>query len=113
MKGLKITLTIIFIAIVGSYALFQASDFIRGPVLVITSPQNGTLFTDPVFVLEGTTKNISFMYINGAQTFVNEDGEFSEKLLLSEGYNIMTVRVTDRFNREALEELHYILKPNE
>ena len=112
MKGIKITLIILFTIAVGGYAVFQSIDLVRGPILTITSPTDGSLFTEPLITITGTTKNISFIYLNDNQIFVDSDGVFKQKLLLNIGYNIITLRVTDRFNREVHKELHYILKEN-
>tara|TARA_B100000683_G_C12363028_1_gene503852 strand:- start:153 stop:524 length:372 start_codon:yes stop_codon:yes gene_type:complete len=110
MKFLKITLIIVFLLVLGGYGIFQGYDLIRGPILVVTSPLSGSLFNEPVITISGYTKNISYIYLNDYQIYVDEEGYFNQKLVLNEGYNIMTLRVKDRFERETKEELHYILK---
>ena len=48
--------------------------------------------------------------MNDRQMFTDEEGEFSEKLLLSYGYNIITVKAKDRFGRETKKTLELIYK---
>ena len=109
-KILKIIFLVLILALIVGYVFFQGYDFIRGPVIEITSPANGSGFDDPIITIEGTAKNISFLYLNGEQIFADQKGYFGEKLLLHPGYNIMTLRATDKFNREVKQELHLILR---
>lgn len=104
-----VALTLILVAI-GSYAVFQGYDLIRGPILEVTSPIHGQSFTEAPIEITGRAENISFIYLNDTQIFVDPEGNFTEKLLLLPGYNIITVRATDRFNREVTRELHLILQ---
>jgi len=106
-------LKIIFGVIVGIaiifYAVYQARNLIRGPILEITEPQNGETFSTPLIDISGQIKNISFIYLNDRQIFTTPEGNFSEKLLLSLGYNIMTLRATDKFGRETRKILELVL----
>jgi len=56
--------------------------------------------------IRGNTRNISFITTNGVKTYADEDGEFEHTLLLNPGYNIITVNVTDRFNRSLTKSIH-------
>lgn len=97
------------VVIITVYAVFQGYDLIRGPILEVKSPENGSSFSDPAIEIEGLAKNISFIYLNDKQIFVDPEGNFKEKLLLLPGYNIITLSAKDRFNREVSRELHLIL----
>ena len=105
----KITAVVVIAVGIGSYIFFQGYDLIHGPVLEVHSPTNGSNFDDGSIEIAGIAKNISFIYLNENQIFVDSEGNFSEKLLLLPGYNIMTVRAKDKFNREVKRELHLIL----
>jgi capsule polysaccharide export protein KpsE/RkpR len=102
---------IIFLAtLIFGYALFQARNIILGPVIEIRSPQNGASLDNSLVEIKGKAKNISRISMNGNQIFTDNEGMFSEKLLLSYGYNIITIKVQDRFNRELERKLELIYK---
>ncbi len=108
----KIIAIVLLLASIGLYAFFQGYELIKGPIVKITSPADNSSVTDPSILIEGYAKNVSFIYLNGRQIFVDTEGLFDEKLLLLPGYNIITVRATDKFNREIRRELHLILEHN-
>jgi len=109
-KILRIAIALIVIAIVGGYAYYRSSAFIRGPVVAITSPQNGTTATSSIITVSGIARNISAITMDGRKIYIDENGNFSEKLLLHPGYNIITVAVRDRYERkaQAVVEVVYI-----
>jgi len=109
---LRILLTtlILFILI---FAGFKAKDLVLGPQIIITSPQNGALLTSPLITIEGKALRIAFITLNDRQIFVNEQGTIREQLLLQNGYTILSLKATDRFNRKVEKRLELIYKkPN-
>lgn len=97
-------LLLLSVVIIG-YVLFQTRNIVRGPVIDIYTPRNGASVSESLITIAGTAKNISFISLNGKQIFVDEKGKFSQKLLLSYGYNIMTLHATDKFGRETEKTL--------
>lgn len=90
------------VAVVGvSYFLFQARFMVLGPMLEITYPQNGALVASSIVDIEGRAKNIAWISLNGRQIFTDEDGHWSERMVVSPGTSIMTVKTKDRFGRET------------
>lgn len=100
----------LFIAVIAGYVLFQMRNIISGPIIIINSPQNGASVTESLISIDGVAKNISFINLNGMQIFVDEEGKFSQQLLLSHGYNIMTLQAQDKFGRETSKILELILE---
>ncbi|OHA18741.1 MAG: hypothetical protein A2664_04515 [Candidatus Taylorbacteria bacterium RIFCSPHIGHO2_01_FULL_46_22b] len=111
-SALKFSLIAIALLTLLIYGYFQASSIITGPVLTISSPRNGQTVssTSPSVLLEGTATGVSFLTINGLQVFTNEKGIFARKLLLTEGYNIITVEAQDKFKRSVKKELQLIVR---
>jgi len=103
-----VVITSVILAIIG-YVFFQGYDLIRGPVLEIDTPIDNQSFEDSLIEIQGRAQNISFIYLNENQIFVDPEGYFAEKLLLLPGYNIITMRAKDKFNREVTRGLHLIL----
>ena len=88
------------IGLIGSYAYNRTKEFVAGPSVVISSPQDGAVLDTPFVELVGEAHNISRLSLNGRQIFTDESGAFSELLLLYPGYNIISVYATDKFDRE-------------
>jgi len=110
-KGfLKISLIILVVVIIGGYTMFRAKTITEGPNISVTEPINGSTVLNPLVKIIGTAKNISFINLNGAQIFTDESGNFSEEILLSNGYNIITLEAEDRFGRKTETSLKIIYK---
>ncbi|MFQ5662125.1 MAG: hypothetical protein ACE5F2_02640 [Candidatus Paceibacteria bacterium] len=101
---------IFFIVIILGYASFQARNIIAGPVVKIKTPLNGASVEQSLINIKGVAKNISRISMNDKQIFTDDEGEFSEKLLLSYGYNIITIKAKDRFGRDTEKTLELIYK---
>lgn len=98
------------IALVVGYGAFRAKSLVEGPDIGIESPFNGATSTESLITVKGYAKNISFLTLNGNKIFTDESGVFTEKVLLSYGYNIMTLEAKDRFGRTAQKTLQLIYK---
>jgi hypothetical protein len=107
---LGIALVIVVIAGLGVYAYVQSREYLRGPVLVITEPENGASFTSSRTTLVGEAKNISFLTLNGRRIFTDERGLFKETILLPEGYSIHTLEAKDRFGHTVEKRLELVYK---
>ena len=105
----KILLFSAMILLVVGYAYLKTKDYIAGPQITITSPLNGTTVSSPLIEIVGTAKNISFISLNDRPIFIDESGNFKEKLLLYSGYNIMSVKAEDRYKRKVEKSLEVIL----
>lgn len=92
------------------YILFQARFVILGPRVWIDSPMDGAVVTEPIITLSGRASNAAWLTLNGTQIYTDQEGLWSEKLPLSEGPSIMTVRVRDRFGRESEKRITIILR---
>ena len=93
------------------YAYFQSREYLRGPVILIEEPQNGSLSTTSLVAIRGSAHNVSFLTFNGRQIFTDEKGIFRESLLLQNGYNIMTLEAKDRFGHKVEKRLELVYKP--
>ncbi|MEK7589996.1 MAG: hypothetical protein AAB475_01960 [Patescibacteria group bacterium] len=100
----------LFVVIIFGYAFFQARDIVLGPIVEITGPENNASVENSLVEIIGKAKNISHISMNDKQIFTDDKGIFREKLLLSYGYNIITIKTSDRFGREAEKKLELIYK---
>lgn len=92
------------------YTFFEARGLVTGPTLSITSPINGETTTTPVIYIQGMTQSISELTINGKIAAVHENGNFSNAVVLKDGYNEIVLTANDRFNREVSKTLQIIHK---
>ena len=104
-KYLKVGITIIVIIIVLGYAYSRSKDLIEGPSINITYPSNGATLSTPLLTITGIALHIAFITLDDRQIFVDENGNLKEQLLLQYGYNIISIKATDRFNRKVEKRL--------
>lgn len=103
--ALLVVLTLIVV-----YVAFQARFLIIGPQIVLEAEpptqQNTQLVT-----LSGTAYNITHLWLNDRQIYTDEEGRFSEALVLENGYTITTLRAKDRYGRETRVVRSFVYTP--
>jgi hypothetical protein len=104
-----IGLLIVFCLIV-AYVAFQARFLITGPQIVLEHEPN-TQQNERLVTLSGTAFNITHLWLNDRQIFTNEEGYFSEALVLENGYTITTLRAKDRYGRETRVVRSFVYTP--
>jgi hypothetical protein len=106
---IKTVIVVLFFCTIAIYSLFQAHKLIKGPIIEITSPENGSSFTSPLVEIRGKAKNISHLNLNQRKIYTDTQGVFSEKILLSPGYNIIILDAKDKFDKTTEKRLELIL----
>ena len=96
--------------LVFGYTLFQARNLLLGPSLSLTSNLD-IIQHERMIVLEGTTRNIVSISLNGREVHTNESGVFNERLVLENGYTIMTLRAEDRYGRVSTLQRGFVYRP--
>lgn len=97
------------IMIVAGYSYVALKDIVRGPKIVVVTPENGYATTTPLIVVTGQIQRAVILALNGATTTTDLAGNFKESLLLSPGYNIMTLEARDRYGRVVKEIIEMTL----
>lgn len=105
---IKLIIGVLFVVTVVFYTYIKSNNFIEGPVLTINTPQNGSTVTKSLIDIKGKAEHISHIQLNNNQIFVDEEGNIDEQLLLSFGYNIITIEADDRFGRKIKKTLEII-----
>jgi len=108
----KIIIVIFAVITITGYAYYQTKNLIAGPQIEIHTPKNGSSVQEKLIILEGTARNISKINLNDFPVYVDQNGVFKEKLLLSEGYNVIKFSIWDRFNRTKDEKLEIVYLKN-
>lgn len=107
---LRTSLISLLVVVIGGYSLFQAQKLIRGPIIEISTPENGATYSQTLIQIDGRARNISYLNLNDRPIFTDKNGYFSEKLLLSPGYNIIKLDARDKFKNYTEKRLEIILK---
>ncbi|TAJ14596.1 hypothetical protein EPO56_01995 [Patescibacteria group bacterium] len=97
------------LAIIIGYSVYAAFPFLEGPSLkvkAVASDNNSTL-------IQGVTKRVSYLDINGKAISIGEDGLFSAERTYPTGYNGITVTARDRFGRSITKELSILVTNNQ
>ncbi|MDQ5953112.1 MAG: hypothetical protein QG551_340 [Patescibacteria group bacterium] len=74
-----------------------------GVDLVVENIENGGVYTEGVIELKGNAKRAKVLEINGREITINQNGDFTDFLVLSPGYNIITVSAEDKFGKITKE----------
>ncbi len=106
LKFIFIAVCIVFFA---SYTYFQARNLIHGPSIVLTQ-EFETVQTERALLLEGNARNVVVLRLNGREIHTDERGNFSETLVLQNGYTTMTLEAVDRYGRDTVLERTYIFR---
>ncbi|MFA6272972.1 MAG: hypothetical protein WC673_00540 [Candidatus Paceibacterota bacterium] len=96
--------------IVLGYALYETWDYFSGPTITFSSPKNGTTLNEQLVEIQGTATNGNEVFLNGQRILTDDKGEFGQVLLLAEGYNIIGLKVKDKFKRTAEQQLELVYK---
>ncbi len=102
-------LSLLAVVILG-YSIFQAQKLIAGPIINISTPQNGATYNQTLIEIDGQAKNTAYIYIDDRQMFTDKDGNFSQELLLSPGYNVVKLDAFDKFGKQTEKKLQLVLK---
>ncbi|MEX2369081.1 MAG: hypothetical protein WD552_01655 [Candidatus Paceibacterota bacterium] len=106
---LQIAVGLLIFILIAGYSIYQARDFWAGPTLAISTPADGVQTTHPLIHISGAAERISFLSLNGRQIYTDPNGRFSEALLLTPGYNIITLAADDSFGRHTEKHLRVVL----
>lgn len=110
-RTVQIAIIGLVISALGAYGLFQARTLLEGPQVAIQYPTDGSTVQQSLVELEGSTENITSIEVNDRTIHVNRKGQFTEPVVLSQGYNVITIEATDRFGRSTTDRLEVVHKP--
>lgn len=101
-------IVVIIVSIIIGYSYLKVKDLISGPTITVAYPANGESLKQDYVNVTGKAERISQIYLNGRKIFTDEQGNFNEPLLLSEGYNIFEIKAEDQFGREIKKILQLV-----
>ncbi|HBM45882.1 MAG: hypothetical protein UT05_C0006G0018 [Parcubacteria group bacterium GW2011_GWF2_38_76] len=106
--NLKISIISLIILAIISYAYFETSEVLRGPIVEINSPKSGFSSKENTVEITGKVRNISYMYLNGRPIFADTAGNLKEKVILAEGYNSIFIEARDRIGKKKTQTIEIV-----
>lgn len=100
-------LIVLLFTIIVIYTANRTSFLSQGATLSITSVSDGQIVTESELVIEGQAQRAIELTINSREIAVNQEGFFSELVLLSPGINTITIRAEDKFKK--YKEVNYTI----
>ena len=107
---LKLLIIGVFVLAIVGYGLFQAKKIITGPQISAVWPLNGQTMTESVVEIKGVAKNIAAISLDDRPIYIDESGNFKEKLMLYPGYNIITLKAHDKFGSVVEKKVDLVYK---
>lgn len=96
-KIVRITSIAAFFLFIIGFGLYQSYDLIFGVKIKNVNLTDGATYTTPAIDVTGTAKNAKLLTLNGREISVDKDGNFKETIALLPGYNIVSIKATDKF----------------
>ena len=109
-RFLEIALISIILLCLFGYTAYEIQRIVFGPRIDVTSPINGSLVSNSLTEITGVAKNINNISLNDRKIFIDEQGNFKEEVLLSYGYNAITIKASDKFGRNTEKIIEVIYK---
>lgn len=107
----RIVIIIGCVALFG-FTLFQFRKIIEGPAIAAINVEDGQIVYSDTYMLEAEIHNAAFIYLNGRQVYTNKESVLREQLILFEGYNLIELRVNDKFNRQQVRTYRLVYLPD-
>ncbi len=102
----------LFVGTIITYGLYQSRGILSGPLITITTPQNGETVFEPLIQVSGSAPRVKDLTLNGRSIFINMEGNFDERLLLLPGYNIIELTARDVGGKEARRTIELVYQPS-
>lgn len=110
-KIISIFFISLFFIMLSFYLFKNLNNFVSNPELLIMNPAADSVINDTKVLVKGKTDVGNDLFINNQQVLVDDDGIFSENIILREGKNVIMVKSINQFNKEVIEsisvEAHY------
>lgn len=89
-------LIILFVGI-GIFTYIQMKSIWQGVKIQVSNLEKYTIVDTGMYTLIGTAKHATNLTINDRRIYIDEQGNFTDQLLLLPGYSILTIRAEDTF----------------
>ncbi len=81
------------------YAILNTRLISQGIDLSINGIENGKIYEEGTLEITGNAKRAKHVLVNGREINLNQEGTFTDFLVLLPGYNIITISAEDKFGK--------------
>ena len=99
LRLLRLALLGLAIILIGGYAISRSLAYAQGPRIDIFEPLNGSSSATSTVLLRGRAQRVNTISLNGNPLSVDEQGDFSQTLIVFRGVNTLTIHAGDQFGR--------------
>jgi len=99
--GLIVTLIVV-------YAIWRSLNYARGPEIDVFDPSNGSSMSSSTVAIHGRALRVNNLFLNGNAVSVDQQGNFSETVIVFPGMNVLTLTGQDQFGRNTRKELEIV-----
>jgi len=111
-KIIKTTAIVGFLVFIVGYAVLNTRLISKGINLKINGIENGKIYEEGSIDITGNAKRARHVLVNGREINLNQEGEFSDVLIILPGYNIITISAEDKFGKITKQVFEIIRKEN-
>jgi hypothetical protein len=104
----RIIISIFFLGLLGLGVLFVRHNIrglVRGPEIMISSPENGSSYGESFLTISGTTQRVSKIFLNNEAITREPSGDFRVSTLIDPGINEIVISVYDQYDTAHHESL--------
>lgn len=109
-KVIKYTLIFGFFLFIVLYAIINTRLISRGIQLSINGIENGKIYEEGTIEITGNAKRAKHILVNGREINLNQEGDFTDFLVLLPGYNIIIISAEDKFGKITKKTFDIIRK---
>ncbi len=100
---------IAFVVVLVGYSVFEMKSALFGVRIKLeNASETVARVSDPLFPLSGLVAHAETFTINGRMVPIDQEGRFSDDIVLAEGYNKIELAARDRFGKEDTVELSVV-----
>lgn len=111
-QKIRFTGALFFFALLAGYAYFRGFTLLHGDTMQIQGLTEGIHITTPFVSLSGSIDHAISLRVNGRNVSTNQDGDFTDELVLLPGYNITTIESRDKFGHVNQKIMRTYYQPN-
>lgn len=104
-----ILVSVVIVLLVG-YTIREVERFSAPPEIAVSSPQNEQNLTVNKTLVEGKTLDTAIVFINGQIIPVDDQGSFSQEVILVPGVNFIEIKSRSRAGKESTKILKVLYK---
>lgn len=102
-------LTVLLMLGIFVFVLGNMKDLLLGSSLTIDIAPDGTTLSDGFLPLSGKARHARAVLVNGRTLFIDRDGNFSDGIILSPGYNVVEFALRNQFGKQTTRTYHLVL----